>query len=683
MGQHRGGMIGFWKAVCVVLATIAFHLGADTTTLIHFGSPWRYHDFGTDPGNNWFTAGYGDGNWKFNFAPFGYGEDVEQTATSPATTTYFRMFLTITNPQEFSLFTLRLLRDDGAAVFVNGAEVLRDNLPEEGILTYNTLASSTLNPPEETTLVTALLPASLFTAGVNLIAVEVHQAAPDSDDMSFDLELAGTVETNTLEVTVIRGPYLQVCTSSNVIVRFRTSAAADTLVSYGTNLAALNQSVSNTSLVIDHEIRLTGLLPDTKYFYAIGTSTQLLAGDASYYFVTSPIAGTNKSTRIWAIGDFGTGFLAQTQVRDAYTDFMGERNANVWLMLGDNAYSSGLDLEYQAYVFNVYPELLRRTVVWPTVGNHDTAQIQALSDEYDYYRIFTMPTNAEAGGVPSGTEHYYSYDHANIHFVCLDSMTAIYRQPDSAMLQWLRADLADTTRDWIIAYFHHPAYTKGSHDSDVEGELIEMRANVLPILESFGVDLILSGHSHVYERSYLIDGFYGDSLSVDATNFIDHGDGRVLGDGAYLKPAGGVGARRGMVYVVEGSSGGQVSGGTLDHPAMFYSVFTPGSLVIDVDSRRLDGTFLSYTGSVDDSFSIIKEDYPGMPAPTMSIARSGTNAVINWPTSLSDYRLESAPAIPAPQWSAVAASISTNGRSKSVVVSAHQTNRFFRLRRLP
>jgi acid phosphatase type 7 len=683
MNQHNGRSTGFWRALCVVLAISACHAGADTTNLINFGSPWRYHDFGTDPGANWFTAGYGDGTWKFNFSPFGYGE-AEQTETAPATTTYFRMFLTITNLQDFSSFTLRLLRDDGAAVYVNGSEVLRDNLPEEGLIIYDTLALSTLNPPEEASLVTTNLPVSLFAAGVNLIAVEVHQAATDSEDMNFNLELAGTLGTNPPPaVVVVRGPYLQVCTSSNITVRWRTSTVADTLVQYGTNLAALNQFVSNATPVIDHEIKLPGLLPDTKYFYAIGMSTQLLAGDASYHFVTTPLAGTNKPARIWAIGDFGTGFPAQAQVRDAFVDFTGGRNADVWLMLGDNAYANGLDPEYQSYVFNVYPELLRRTVVWPTIGNHETAQNQILSDDYDYYRIFTMPTNGEAGGVPSGTEHYYSYDYANIHFVCLDSMTAIYRQQGSAMLQWLQADLADTTRDWIIAYFHHPAYTKGSHDSDLELDLIQTRENVVPILEFFGVDLILSGHSHAYERSYLIDGFYGNSSFVQAANFVDHGDGRVAGDGAYLKPAGGAGARRGMVYVVNGSSGGQGGGGTLNHPAMFYSVLTPGSLIIDVDGRRLDGTFLSYTGSVNDSFTIIKDDYPGMPAPTMSIARSGTNAVVNWPTSLSDYRLESAPLIPAPQWSAVTTSIATNGRNKSVVVPAHQTNRFFRLRRLP
>jgi len=425
------------------------------------------------------------------------------------------------------------------------------------------------------------------------------------------------------------------------------------------------------------------LQPATKYFYALGTSTNILVGDETYFFVSSPLPGPARPTRIWAIGDFGTGFLAQQQVRDAYYAFAGERNTDVWLMLGDNAYYSGLDQEYQAYVFNVYPTLLRQAVVWPTIGNHETAGNQTLTDDWDYYRIFTMPRNGQAGGVPSGTEHYYSYDYANIHFVCLDSMTQVHRQPNSAMLQWLQADLADTTRDWIIAYWHHPAYTKGSHDSDIELDLIEMRQNVVPILESFGVDLMLSGHSHAYERSYLIDGHYGYSASINAANFVDAGNGRTDGDGAYRKPAGGLGARRGMIYIVDGSSGGQGGGGSLDHPAMYYSVLTPGSLVLDIDGLRLDAKFLSHSGTIDDSFTILKGDYPGAPQPALNIARAGTNSVISWPTSTMDYQLEAKSTVDGPVWSPVGGSVLTNGRRKSVAVPISATNEFFKLRSSP
>jgi len=656
-------------------------VGAATRTLINFGSPWRYHDYGVDPGPNWNSAGYGDGSWKFNFAQFGYGEGDEQTTLAPVTTAYFRTFLTVTNPQEFAAFTFRVLRDDGVAVYVNGTQVLRDNLPA-GPLTYSTLAMQPIEPPNESTQVVATVSPSAFVAGVNLIAVEVHQFATNDDDLSFNLELAGTLGTSG-PPGVVRGPYLQAGTPSNIVVRWRTSAPSDSRVWFGTNSASLNFTASNSAPVLDHEVTLENLWPDTKYFYAVGVSTQALAGDATFFFVTAPAPNSTRPLRIWATGDFGTGYAAQRNVRDAYTNFTATRYTDAWLMLGDNAYSTGTDEQYQAYVFNVYPTILRQTVAWPTVGNHDTAFSSELRDDFPYFEMFTMPQNGQAGGVPSGSEHYYSFDLGHVHFICLDSMTAVLRQPNSPMLAWLQADLADTARDWIIAYWHHPPYTKGSHNSDTETELVQMRQNVVPILESFGVDLVLAGHSHAYERSFLINGHYGDSSTTNAAHFLDRGDGRTNGTGPYLKPAGGLGANHGTVYVVDGSSGGQAGGGALNHPVMFYSTLTPGSLVLDINGLRLDATFLSQNGTVDDAFTLLKQDYPGAPRPELNIVRAGTNAVLSWPTSVPDYELERRRTLEASPWLPVNATAVTNGRRKSVMVPADADRQFYRLKSVP
>ena len=181
-------------------------------------------------------------------------------------------------------------------------------------------------------------------------------------------------------------------------------------------------------------------------------------------------------------------------------------------MLGDNAYERGMDDEYQYAVFDMYPELLRGTVLWPTIGNHDTAQATTVPATLPYLQIFSLPAAAEAGGVASGTEKYYSFDYGNIHFVCLDSMTSD-RSPGGPMATWLQNDLAATQQQWVVAFWHHPPYSKGSHNSDTETQLVEMRQNFLPILEAGGVDLVLAGHSHSYERSYLIDGHYGTSAT--------------------------------------------------------------------------------------------------------------------------------------------------------------------------
>ena len=107
-------------------------------------------------------------------------------------------------------------------------------------------------------------------------------------------------------------------------------------------------------------------------------------------------------------------------------------------------------------------------------------------------------------------------------------------------IEWLRNDLANNTKDWLIAFFHHPPYSKGSHNSDTETELIQMRQNFLPILEQHGVDLVLSGHSHAYERSKFIDGHYGSSGTFSSSMVVQAGSGRTDGTGAYTKTAGSV-----------------------------------------------------------------------------------------------------------------------------------------------
>jgi fibronectin type 3 domain-containing protein len=440
-------------------------------------------------------------------------------------------------------------------------------------------------------------------------------------------------------VAVTRGPYLQTGTSASVIVRWRTSSATNSRVDYGTSPAALTQSASDATSTTEHEIKLTGLSADTQYYYAVGTSTVTLASGSEFTFFTSPAVGTAHPTRIWVLGDSGTKDATAAAVRNGYTSFAANRYTDVWLMLGDNAYDAGTDSEFQAAVFDMYPTYLRQSPLWSALGNHETNQLTNPDiTTVPYFKIFTFPTNGEAGGVPSGTEKYYSFDYGRIHFIALDSMTSS-RQPGSPMLTWLQTDLESTNQDWIIAFWHHPPYTKGSHNSDTETELKEMRTNVLPLLEAGGVDLVLAGHSHSYERSYFINGHYGLSSTFSGSNLIDGGNGREDGTGTYDKPAG-LPANQGAVYVVAGN-GGHVTnwtgGSTAEFnpnppPAMYYSALHVGSLAIDVNGNRLDAKMIRETGAVDDYFSIVK-NVPNTP-PTVSISSPTEGATFAAPANI-------------------------------------------------
>lgn len=396
-------------------------------------------------------------------------------------------------------------------------------------------------------------------------------------------------------------------TPKSMVVKWRTDISTDSKVWYGTESTNLNKTVAVEGARKDHEVAIPGLAPDTRYYYAIGHAGGILAGRTrEHYFKTSPPTGSAGKVNAWVLGDCGTGNSKARAVRDGYYAYAGDRDPGLILLLGDNAYDDGKDQEYQKALFeDMYESQLIHSVLWPVPGNHDFGAADSDTQTGPYFEIFTLPKNGEAGGLPSGTEAYYSFDYANIHFVCLDSHDS-GRDPGDPMLVWLENDLHATMQDWIIVLFHHPPYSKGSHDSDDENRLIEMRENVLPILEDAGADLVLSGHSHSYERSYLIHGHYGHSTSLQPSMILDSGDGRTDGNGAYDKKPPGPDPEKGAVYVVAGSSG-KLSDGSLDHPVMYYNALALGSLSLEVSGQRLDVKFLGTSGEVMDYFTILTE----------------------------------------------------------------------------
>ena len=163
---------------------------------------------------------------------------------------------------------------------------------------------------------------------------------------------------------VTRGPYLQTGTPTSVVVKWRTNPATDSRVEYGSTAADLGGASTDDAVTTEHEVRLTQLTPGKRYFYAIGTSTVRLAGDANYFFRTSPLPGTMQPVRVWVLGDAGTSDFRQRAVRDAYYAFNGTNYTDLWLMLGDNAYCCGYDLQYQSAVFDMYPAVLRQSIPW-------------------------------------------------------------------------------------------------------------------------------------------------------------------------------------------------------------------------------------------------------------------------------------------------------------------------------
>jgi methionine-rich copper-binding protein CopC len=589
-------------------------------TFIAFGASWKYLDSGTNQGTAWRGSGFDDASWASGNAQLGYGDGDEATvvsygpnANAKYITTYFRKTISITNPAAFSAFNGSVKRDDGVVIYVNGTEVYRSNMPT-GTITYTTLASSAASDDGNTAQNFTISP-SFFVSGDNIIAVEMHQSSGTSSDLSFDLQLIGTVPGAAL---LTRGPYLNMGNGTEITVRWRTDVATNSRVELGTSFGTYPIIINDATSTTEHEVRVTGLTPDTKYFYRFGSSVQVLQAGNDNYFTTQPPAGTTRKMRFAVFGDCGRNDNSfQSGSLSSYLSFVGSNPAEALLLLGDNAYNSGTDAEYQSNYFNIYSSnILKNHQLFPAPGNHEYANSATLQDNHNipYYSIFTMPNNAQCGGVASGTEAYYSWDWGNIHFLSLDSYgeenggtTRLY-DTLGAQAVWVKQDLAANTKPWIVAYWHHPPYSMGSHNSDTESELINMRQNFIRILERLGVDLILCGHSHDYERSYLLNGYYGNEASFNsAVHALTTSSGKYDASANSCTYKTVSGQNHGTVYVVSGSAGadGGVQSG-YPHNAMPWSVDDGGMLYFEVEDNRLDAKFIRRTGVVSDQFTIMK-----------------------------------------------------------------------------
>ncbi len=601
----------------IVSLTIAFFLVssivAQDQNLVPFGSTWKYLDDGSNQGTSWRSLSFNDGGWSSGPAKLGYGEGDENTVVSYGSsssnkhiTTYFRHTVNIPDVTLYKNFLFKLIKDDGALVYVNGQNVMRSNFGTNSY-DYDDEAYSSISGSEETIIWEEFVPPSFFQNGNNVIAVEVHQYDAGSSDLSFDLEVIGLDD----DPSLYREPYIQLTTPTTAIIKWKTDAPTDSKVEYGPSPSNFVFTESTPTPTMNHEVELTGLTPDTKYYYSVGNSmVDFTTPSGTHFFKTHPNIGVMKPTRIWVTGDAGTGKTGQLDVRDAYLNYIGQwEKADIWLMMGDNAYEHGREADYHMGLFNVYQTILRNTVSYPTSGNHDFyGEASPITQTGTYFDIFALPKNAEAGGTPSGTEAYYSFDYGNIHFVCMESY-ALNRDSTGTMANWLKNDLQNTNAKWLIAYWHYAPYTKVGHDSDDpndhSGRAIEMRENINPILEQYGVDLVLAGHSHGYERSFLMDGHYGFSNSLTPAMILDNTSGRADVTGAYIKPNN-LTPHNGTVYAVCGSSG-KLSSTSVFHPAMYdTNVDYLGSMVIDIAGDTLESKFLNENGIVQDYFHIVK-----------------------------------------------------------------------------
>jgi predicted phosphodiesterase len=589
--------------------------------LINWNSDWKYFDAGSLPEVNWQTLTYNDDLWKSGIAKLGFGDGDENTVidslktdSSSVITHYFRKKFSILDTSLFSVYELNLLIDDGAIIYLNGIKMLNINLPEDSV-NENTFALNSSIDDGKTPL-SFTLPINAFKKGENVIAIALHQANDSENDASFDVALKAIPQN--IPTTFIRKPYLSALTQNSITVKWRTKNRTNSKVAYGSSPDQLNIIIIDSLLSIDHEITLHNLQPDSKYYYNVGAVFETITANDFKYFTTIPLTGDKNSYSFLVMGDMGVNSNSQKNVLNAYLSQKPD-DIKAWILLGDNAYQSGNDFEFQTNFFNIYQDKITDNhPIIPIPGNHDYANNLERSRDKNvsYFDIFKFLMNGEAGGVPSNNNAYSSFDYGNIHFVALDtygremSGKKLY-DTTSIQAQWLKLDLASNLLPWTIVLLHHPPYSKGSHDSDNETDSKQIREQLVPIFERFKVDVVLSGHSHCYERSLLLNGHYGLEATLD-TSVHTLSTSSAYYDGnsnscPYIKNDSDT--RNGIVYAIVGSSGNVSSEKSPGYPhnAMYYSdVTNPGSMILNVEDNRLQAKWICGDNIVRDQFTIFK-----------------------------------------------------------------------------
>jgi hypothetical protein len=219
---------------------------------------------------------------------------------------------------------------------------------------------------------------------------------------------------------------------------------------------------------------------NSTYAQTVAKGTKAAASASTPLKLSLPV--TEGSVRFAVIGDTGSGSDKQRQVADTMVRWRNAFPFDFVLMMVDNLYGGESARDFQTKFSDVYKQLLDSNVkFYATLGNHDLP----IQVNYQYFNM-------------NGKE-YYRFKKGNIAFYSLNS-----NYMDQKQVQWLQDELAKDTSDWKIAFFHHPPYSSAAaHGSDKQ-----LREVVEPIFIKYGVNVVLSGHDHVYERIKPQKGIY-------------------------------------------------------------------------------------------------------------------------------------------------------------------------------
>src|SRR5437667_2783487 len=378
------------------LMVLPLSIAAQQATLVRVSDGWRYFK-GTNapstPPTAWQQIVFDDSTWLTGVGGFSIGQVYDENTVlddMPARylSVFFRKKFTVTDPQAVKWLTLRIDYDDGFLAYLNGTEVARRGFAPGAAVSFDTPAALLGRTWGEETNLTQFT--NLLLTGENVLAIELHNAS---------LQDATAAMVTELVANFTRGPFVQNVSSNRAQVIWKTPVPADTKLEFGTN-SALENALSDTNLVTTHVVTLTNLTPDSVIFYRATSSegNQAVAGPIESFHTLK----SSGAISFMVFGDSGMGSTGQFQIAEVI------RRAAPGLVLhvGDIIYYSFDVRAADMKCLSVYQPHMKSTPYFFVFGNHDR-----YSGDSHFLETFYLPTNSV-----TGTEHFYSFDHGDVHF---------------------------------------------------------------------------------------------------------------------------------------------------------------------------------------------------------------------------------------------------------------------------
>lgn len=282
-----------------------------------------------------------------------------------------------------------------------------------------------------------------------------------------------------LALEIIKGPYLQNVTQTEITIMWETSESASAQVQYGNQGALLDRTEIDESQAKIHEVGIRGLIPEAYYSYKAVSETE--AGEKAeseiYTFRTAPYRNTPFRFAVW--GDNRTDHRTCEKV----AQLIASQDPDIVINVGDVVTTGSVYAQWGTEYFIPIRHFAGSVPSYVAIGNHEQ-QAHWFDD------LVSQP----------GNEHWFAFSYGNSRFIILDTNRSY--SPGSEQYNWLVEELdsdESESSDFRFAFFHHPPYSEQWDSPGYIGEA-SVRAFLVPLLEEYGVDIVFAGHTHDYEQ---------------------------------------------------------------------------------------------------------------------------------------------------------------------------------------